>query len=1080
MEYNDKNDKATAQGRDTPVPVGGVSVGAGSARPSSRDCGSKSVEIQADKDIFVTGRNNEDYSEELEETRGNTYSWDTAIDPFERRQSLSRTPTKSKEEGIQRDNATGKVAGNQALSLDIAFGTETGTESTSRGSTPYIWDDLLIPLSRSNSIDLSSTTASKANEDRTPKSISYHNYAWNYEEGTSVKRKRIESATPDESWKQELTATANLSNKYRKTTERIDNEIKNLYKLTRENINTKREIKDAVAKLRSLSTSINTYDMQNLLQTLGRQQETSEQEPIITNLTPWKNADWKKSRSLNGTMEYNDKNDKATAQGRDTPVPVGGVSVGAGSARPSSRDCGSKSVEIQADKDIFVTGRNNEDYSEELEETKGNTYSWDTAIDPFERRQSLSRTPTKSKEEGKQMDNATGKVAGNQALSLDIVFGTETGTESTSRGSTPYIWDDLLIPLSRSNSIDLSPTTASKANEDRTPNGTMEYNDKNDKATAQGRDTPVPVGGVSVGAGSARPSSRDCGSKSVEIQADKDIFVTGRNNEDYSEELEETRGNTYSWDTAIDPFERRQSLSRTPTKSKEEGIQRDNATGKVAGNQALSLDIAFGTETGTESTSRGSTPYIWDDLLIPLSRSNSIDLSSTTASKANEDRTPKSISYHNYAWNYEEGTSVKRKRIESATPDESWKQELTATANLSNKYRKTTERIDNEIKNLYKLTRENINTKREIKDAVAKLRSLSTSINTYDMQNLLQTLGRQQETSEQEPIITNLTVELQASKDKEDDLIKALEECRLEKEQITNELHKMRADAEKLKKLLSMTNEKDIPVDMNDIQKTNNFEEYKNLVDREWLEGAFQVTTMAEGSPQKSPINHDLAVWLHHNNENSLSNIEEEMLELFPALNEMEEDVGFYTITTTMSKLGARVQKNRHIFKLKCENEEEEFFNSLKHITEMRLNEEMMNPLTLYIPGSMKPEPFRRLVECACRESKTPINILYVRPRKITPTTKRRVKNSYALVVGTTDKSYTDVLKQVKTAIEHTDANQAILGMRSTKNGDLLIVTQKDDEAIKKLNQAIRIRDLTTTVKNMPSREPPRPKLLRQ
>ncbi|KAF5284712.1 hypothetical protein FQR65_LT13414 [Abscondita terminalis] len=284
-----------------------------------------------------------------------------------------------------------------------------------------------------------------------------------------------------------------------------------------------------------------------------------------------------------------------------------------------------------------------------------------------------------------------------------------------------------------------------------------------------------------------------------------------------------------------------------------------------ARNQVRSLVTVTGTETSTARTSKGNTPYEWDDLFPPLtrqlSRSQSLDLVSPTEKLPTGDKTPKNIAFLDYTWNYEVGTSVKRKRTESSTPDEQWKKEITATVKLSNSYRKTAGKIENEIKNLSKLIRENVNTKRKIKESVNKLRSLSSAINTAEMQNLLQTLGRQHESTEQGLIISTLTEELQDRKDKEEQIVNELEECRLEKEQIANELHKIRADAEKLKKLLSITIPQDIPVDNDDIQKIDNFEEFKNLADREWLDDAFQITAMVEGYPQKTSTNQDLAVW---------------------------------------------------------------------------------------------------------------------------------------------------------------------------------------------------------------------------
>ncbi|KAF5281459.1 hypothetical protein FQA39_LY17777 [Lamprigera yunnana] len=119
------------------------------------------------------------------------------------------------------------------------------------------------------------------------------------------------------------------------------------------------------------------------------------------------------------------------------------------------------------------------------------------------------------------------------------------------------------------------------------------------------------------------------------------------------------------------------------------------------------------------------------------------------------------IAYLDYTWSHEAGTLVKRKRRNTISPsDQNWKKEITA-----NSYRKTIDKVQKGTRNLGKLIGENNNTKREIKESSNKLRSLATVIETAEMQDLLQSLGRKKNS-----IIDNLTEEIQEMNKKEEKL----------------------------------------------------------------------------------------------------------------------------------------------------------------------------------------------------------------------------------------------------------------------------------------------------------------------
>ncbi|KAK4887459.1 hypothetical protein RN001_003730 [Aquatica leii] len=131
------------------------------------------------------------------------------------------------------------------------------------------------------------------------------------------------------------------------------------------------------------------------------------------------------------------------------------------------------------------------------------------------------------------------------------------------------------------------------------------------------------------------------------------------------------------------------------------------------------------------------------------------------------------------------------------------------------------------------------------------------------MQDLLQTLGRQHENTDYDLVIAALTDEIQERKEKEDELIRQLEESRKEKEIILREMSMIKSDAEKLKSILEHSGVKNIPINRDEVVKVTSYQDFKVLADKEWAITAFQKTVMKEGNPTKCNPGEDLAVWIN-------------------------------------------------------------------------------------------------------------------------------------------------------------------------------------------------------------------------
>ncbi|KAF5276155.1 hypothetical protein FQA39_LY18604 [Lamprigera yunnana] len=404
------------------------------------------------------------------------------------------------------------------------------------------------------------------------------------------------------------------------------------------------------------------------------------------------------------------------------------------------------------------------------------------------------------------------------------------------------------------------------------------------------------------------------------------------------------------------------------------------------GDQAFPPRLNTGTETSTPGTSGGNTPYEWDEAYppplresTPLGRLKKLQISPTMSDRTRQEETPSNIAYLDYTWSDEAGTSVKRKRRYTNSPtDDAWKKEITVTARLANSYRKSIEKIKNEIKNLGKLIGENINTKREIKEVSNKLRSLATVIGTAEMQDLLQSLGRQRNNSDYDTVITNLTEEIQEGKEREemmnreleqyrqdedevrDELMRELEqyrqerdEAREERESALRQLAEIRADAERLKYILSTDRTEEVKITRNDVEKAKCYKDFEKIASKEWEEDAYRASTVKVGKPSRHDADEDIAAWRPREAENTQGYAWDSLVQQFPELEEVEEEVGYLTITTTSKKGGIVQKKDRHLFKIKSSKNEEACYNILMKLAIIRQEEDMRNRLTLFNPMDM-------------------------------------------------------------------------------------------------------------------------------
>ncbi|CAH1384879.1 unnamed protein product [Tenebrio molitor] len=177
--------------------------------------------------------------------------------------------------------------------------------------------------------------------------------------------------------------------------------------------------------------------------------------------------------------------------------------------------------------------------------------------------------------------------------------------------------------------------------------------------------------------------------------------------------------------------------------------------------------------------------------------------------------------------------------------------------------------------------------------------------------------------------------------------------------------------------------------------------------------------------------------------------------ERYPELRFGDREVDVVEQTTRVrSQLPGEVAR-RKVVKIMHDGMEGDLWSKF---CELRKETESDVRVAMHHVNSMGTERLRKMAEAVFHGTGTTVAI-YTTQAKMEEGRKgegKREKKTYALIVEKKGTQYKDVLSSVKTAITGDPARSSIHTMRSTRDGNLLITLDKDDETIEELEKAIK------------------------
>ena len=291
-------------------------------------------------------------------------------------------------------------------------------------------------------------------------------------------------------------------------------------------------------------------------------------------------------------------------------------------------------------------------------------------------------------------------------------------------------------------------------------------------------------------------------------------------------------------------------------------------------------------------------------------------------------------------WCEEEGRSKKkRKRMDRTADKEDREEEKRENWQMQDKLIRLVRGMDKEVRKIAKIVSDNPNTKRELKDSSAMMRSMMSQMTTNEMYNMMRGRAAAVERMAQvEDAECQTDVSWGAKRD-----------------MATQTLENRTGKVKKAQ-----------------IAEVDNYDDYARVRNLEWPEEVYVATIHEEGMILQADREYDVVVW----DEGDVTSIQtKKVLNRYTELRDIEGEVAYLYLTTKREDAQGNYTTNeRVIMRMRIGEDESEYINKLK---EVRRRMEEKGRIKYPPTEDDRGEKFRRMVECVFASSNIKCNVWY-------------------------------------------------------------------------------------------------------
>lgn len=244
---------------------------------------------------------------------------------------------------------------------------------------------------------------------------------------------------------------------------------------------------------------------------------------------------------------------------------------------------------------------------------------------------------------------------------------------------------------------------------------------------------------------------------------------------------------------------------------------------------------------------------------------------------------------------------------------------------------------------------------------------------------------------------------------------------------------------------------------INSLEGINTLEDFKKVENFQWTKEIYTKSEIKVGNPLNTRDDVTKVVLVEPENKRMQNGIANLYCTTFPELAQIDEDFAVVEQSTTIKTKNNKEPIKKKIIKAVYKRDDDDIWNVLQKV---RHEVTGINWIALHHVDFMTVERLRKMTEVIFQNSETQV-VIYTTNQKLTDQPnlnkkrQERERMTYALVVEDGDSDYKSILNKTKTAIQGSSASGIVKSLRSTQEGKLLIITDKDKEAIVKLKEAI-------------------------
>ncbi|KAJ8933806.1 hypothetical protein NQ314_013778 [Rhamnusium bicolor] len=240
----------------------------------------------------------------------------------------------------------------------------------------------------------------------------------------------------------------------------------------------------------------------------------------------------------------------------------------------------------------------------------------------------------------------------------------------------------------------------------------------------------------------------------------------------------------------------------------------------------------------------------------------------------------------------------------------------------------------------------------------------------------------------------------------------------------------------------------------------NSLEKWKEEEIKTWDENIFTNTEIKVGNPLATKDDVAKTVLVEPTDPKMEKSIQELYRETYPELDDIIDDFGTLEQVTRVKCQAPKNYTRKTIIKICHNSTDEDLWEKISRLRDETTDFEW---IALHQVTCMSPQRLQKMVECIFFGKMTKVCLFttnIVNPQSANKSPRER--KTYALVVEDKVKDFNSILKNVKDKIGKTNSGDLIRKIRSTKDGKLLITTDKDECGLKNLQ--IEIEKIMDTI----------------